>query len=347
MRSNPFPLSCFIISLAALGLMAVSVNDAWAQFWALARAYGGGVVTLVVLLLPLQFIISFAAKIMRDRGKNISQEEKLRWYKTYLRSYPWLNMLSALFAVIATTTSFTIYKALIVGAGGYGYDAAFIAWDRMLFGGDDAWVLTHRIFDTATATMWLDFLYHPTFFPMLILYLFSITFLGLRRLRQTYMLSFLAGFVVIGMISADAMHSAGPVFDGIFYGDGSTFGPLMDRLQGQLAEGGGPIYADPIRQYLVRLHENQAVQMGAGISAMPSMHMVFVFLWVFPAWNLNRIFGLIMAAYAGVIWMASVHLGWHYFVDGLVSLVMIGIIWRVAGHIVGLYGSPQVIRATT
>jgi len=330
----------------AFGLMAWTVDDALEHFYALAQPYGRNIVIFVLALLWFQFVIAVLTKILQDVGKNISNEEKLGWYKTYLRTYTWLNVISAVLALVVTSTSFTIYKALIVGAEGYGLDATFIAWDRMIFGGNDGWVLTHRVFDTATATMWLDFLYHPTFLPMIVLYLFSITPLGLNELRQTYMLSFLAGFVVIGMIGASAMHSAGPVFDGVLYGDGGTFGPLMDGLQIQLAEGGGPVYADPIRQYLLHMHNGQTVQMGAGISAMPSMHMVWVFLWVFAAWNLSHILGLIMALYAGIIWIASVHLGWHYFVDGLVSLVMIGIIWRVAGHIVGLYGRATFIRAT-
>ncbi|MGJ8622103.1 MAG: phosphatase PAP2 family protein [Yoonia sp.] len=348
MRNLTFPLSCLAISVVAFGLMAASIDDALTQFWALGVDYGTGVALLVALLVPLQIIIAFIAKILQERGKDVSQADKIAWYKSYVLSYPWLNVASAILGAIVVTTSFTIYKALVVGSGGYGFDAAFIAWDRMFFMGHDGWVVTHRIFDTAAATAWLDYLYHPTFFPMLILYLISVAFVGLRALRQTYMLAFLSGFVVVGMVGANLLHSAGPIFDGVYYGDGSTFAPLIDRLQAQLAEGGGPIYADRARQYLLRLHELGTVQMGAGISAMPSMHMVFVFLWVFPAWHLNRAFGLVVAVYAAIIWIGSVHLGWHYFVDGLVSLALIGIVWRVAGHAMGLYGrDAQVMRATT
>jgi hypothetical protein len=159
------------------------------------------------------------------------------------------------------------------------------------------------------------------------------------------MLTYLAGFVVIGMVGAGLLDSAGPVFDSILYGDGSTFGPLNDRLQAQLAEGGGPVTADQIRQYLLRLQQAGEIRFGGGISAMPSMHMVLVFIWVFPSWNIHRTVGIIVALYAGIIWIGSVHLGWHYFVDGLVSLVIIGIIWRVAGHIVGLYRTHHQARS--
>ena len=343
MRADPFPLFCFVISLSAFGLLALSVDGATAHFSVVALDYGLSVAALIPAFLTFQFVVTFSAKVFREAGKDIGPNERLQWYKTTLRAYPWLNMIVAALALIITASSFTTYKALVVGSAGYGYDAMFIAWDRMIFGGVDGWVLTHSIFDTATATMWLDFLYHPTFFPMLVLFFTSATFVGRKELRQTYMSSYLIGFVVIGMISANLLHSAGPVFDGVFYGDGSTFAPLMDRLQTQLSEGGGPVYADPIRQYLLRLKVAEVAQMGGGISAMPSLHMVFAFLWVFAGWHVSRILGVILALYAGIIWAASIHLGWHYFVDGLVSLVMIGIIWRVTGHIVGLYGRENSI----
>ncbi len=347
MHRYSFPISCLLISISAFLLLTVSAQGVAANYLSLVKSYGGPVIVLVTLLIVAQFMLTAVSKVFKDRGKNVSQNEKIAWYKAYVKSYSWLNVLSATAALIVTTTSFTVYKGAVVGAGGYGFDATFIAWDRMLLGGNDAWVLTHAVFGSATITKWFDFLYHPAFLPMLIAYLLCITSVGLKPLRQTYMLSYLVSFVLIGMISASALHSAGPVFDGVLYGNGSTFGPLMDRLQSQLAAGGGPQTADLIRQYLIDLHQSEGINLGAGISAMPSMHMVFVFLWVFPAWNISRIFGMIVALYAGIIWIGSVHLGWHYFVDGLVSLAMVSIIWRITGHMVGLYTRPQVIRATT
>jgi hypothetical protein len=328
-----------IISICAVAFLAVSAIAIWGDYLHLAHSYGRGVVAAVIFLVPIQFVLSLGYKIYTDRDTQTNQGDKLEWYKAYLRNYPWLNVFAATIALIATLTSFTVYKSAVIGADGYTFDAMFIAWDRLFFAGNDAWVVTHAIFDTAEATEWIDFLYHPTFYPMLLAYLLATTSTGLPALRKTYILSYLAGWVVIGMVGAGLLDSAGPVFDGVLFGDGSTFKPLNDRLQAQLAEGGGPVTSYRIRQYLLMLEQAGDIRFGGGISAMPSMHMVLVFLWVFPAWNIHRTFGIIMALYAGIIWIGSVHLGWHYFVDGLVSLVIIGIIWRIAGHIVGLYGT--------
>ena len=130
------------------------------------------------------------------------------------------------------------------------------------------------------------------------------------------------------------------------YGDGQTFAPLIDRLAAQSAEM-PQIRAVRLQDYLLRIHETDGVGFGSGISAMPSMHIVLVLIWMFAAWHIHKVIGLVMAAYTATIWIGSVHLGWHYFVDGLVSLVVIWALWRVVGTSFGLYQRPQVIRATT
>ena len=48
---------------------------------------------------------------------------------------------------------------------------------------------------------------------------------------------------------------------------------------------------------------------GAGISAMPSLHVAMAVFWT---------------------WIGSFHLGWHYALDGLVSLIGVILIWRFA-----------------
>lgn len=69
---------------------------------------------------------------------------------------------------------------------------------------------------------------------------------------------------------------------------------------------------------------------GGGISAMPSVHVAMV-LWValvvrayFP-----RLQSLAWIYFAAIL-VGSVHLGWHYAVDGIVSIAIALIAWAVA-----------------
>jgi hypothetical protein len=42
----------------------------------------------------------------------------------------------------------------------------------------------------------------------------------------------------------------------------------------------------------------------------------------------------LMTAYALMIWIGSVHLGWHYATDGLVGVLMMLGLWKAAGHLI-------------
>ncbi len=345
LRARPYPTSltqyrfaiaCGVISLCAFTILILRVPDVLAFFWPIIGTYGRGVVSVLSALMMVHFVVCLLIQLRKNGGA--TGAEKTAWYGTYFRQLPLINIISATAALILTTTSFTVHKGAAIGAAGYHYDAALIAWDRMIFAGNDAWTLTHRLIPSETVTQWIDFLYHPAFFPMLIGYLLCINLQGLQTLRQTYMISYLASFVIIGMVSAGALHSAGPLFDGVIFGDGSTFNPLIDRLRAQFDAGSGPQTSTLIRAYLINLNQADEIKMGAGISAMPSMHIVLAFLWVFPAWHIHRFLGLFMTLYGMVIWFGSVHLGWHYFVDGLVALIMISAIWYCSGRLMGLYG---------
>jgi hypothetical protein len=346
MHNYRFAISCFAISAAALGTLTVSATDFWADFLYVLADYSFGMITFIVLFLAVQFFARALHHIYKQRGNG--QQSNGDWYMAYAKSFPVLDVVSATLGLMITITSFTTYKTTVVGAGGYGFDAAFIAWDRAIFGGYDAWEWTHSVVSSAQVTRWIDFLYHAAFFPMVIGFILCISARSHKALRQTYMLSYIGSFFLIGMLMAAALHSGGPVFDGVVFGDGSTFAPLMERQAAQLAAGGGPQTASVLINYLSTLHQSDEARIGAGISAMPSMHIVMVLLWLFPMWHLNRVLGLVFVVYTGVIWFGSVHLGWHYFVDGLVSLFVVAIIWRVCGHITGLSGRRiQLLRATT
>jgi hypothetical protein len=48
---------------------------------------------------------------------------------------------------------------------------------------------------------------------------------------------------------------------------------------------------------------------------------------------LNRAVGLILALFAAIIQLGSVHLGWHYAVDGYLSALFTFLIWKWMGRV--------------
>jgi membrane-associated phospholipid phosphatase len=66
----------------------------------------------------------------------------------------------------------------------------------------------------------------------------------------------------------------------------------------------------------------------AGISAMPSMHVATSVLMALYAARHARWAGWIMWIFAGLIQIGSVHLGWHYAVDGYLGGIVALAAWR-------------------
>jgi membrane-associated phospholipid phosphatase len=75
------------------------------------------------------------------------------------------------------------------------------------------------------------------------------------------------------------------------------------------------------------------LMVGGGISAMPSVHNALAALFALAAFQLNRAAGWIAASYAALIWIGSIHLGWHYALDGVVAFALTYGIWIVCGRI--------------
>lgn len=67
--------------------------------------------------------------------------------------------------------------------------------------------------------------------------------------------------------------------------------------------------------------------MFGGISAMPSLHVATAVLFALTAWRIHWVLGVLFWFYALVIQMGSVHLGWHYAVDGYVGATVALVIW--------------------
>jgi hypothetical protein len=321
-----------IAAFALALLAALAPVSPWAAFARIVLGYSLGV-TLFILAFTL---VSFIGQRLRDLRSQQDGDSR-NAYRDYLHDSMHLDTLVALASIIVTVASFTVYKTMVLPAGGYHHDAAFIALDRMLLGGMDGWVLTHRLLPGADATWLIDFIYFPLFLPMIVGYAACAGLRARPQLRYTYMTSFLAGFVLVGMIAADVFGSAGPIFDGIVYGDGSTFEALQRRLR-SYSDPTDPLFSVRAQDHLLMVYQEGIVQFGSGISAMPSVHLVMAGLWGVAAWHMNRVLGLLLTAYVMVIWVGSVHLGWHYASDGLVALVMTLAIWRVAGRTFGLIG---------
>jgi hypothetical protein len=114
----------------------------------------------------------------------------------------------------------------------------------------------------------------------------------------------------------------------------------MRRLAEIQAANGAPLSALHNQAMLVAVHGSDALVMGGGISAMPSVHNGLAVLFALAGWKISRPLGAFFGAYAVVIWVGSVHLGWHYGLDGLVAAALTCGIWVGAGRLADRFERP-------
>lgn len=252
-----------------------------------------------------------------------------RWQRDRCASLIWPPVLFA-----ALMASFNSFKQMVLPLAGFSADPWLARADRALFLGHDGWRVTHALFGSPEATRVIDSLYHGWFVPMslgviLCAWLPASTY----RLRTQYLLSYAAVWIGLGSILAFLFPSAGPCFYSHFVGPAPEFDSLAQRLNEIQAVNGSPLMALRNQAYLMQAHAGDHLLIGGGISAMPSVHNGLAVLFALAAWHVSRPLGLMFAAYALLIWVGSIHLGWHYGLDGVVSVVLTLGIWRLAGQV--------------
>jgi len=136
---------------------------------------------------------------------------------------------------------------------------------------------------------------------------------------------------LVGNLVATLLSFAGPVYFGRVTGLADPFAPLMAYLH--QANDVVPVMALQVQDMLGQTYAGNSTDIGAGISAMPSLHVATAFSYALLGFAVRRWLGILLAGFATFIFIGSVHLGWHYALDGYVGILCTALTWRAVGWV--------------
>ena len=309
-----------IIVLCAAMLSAsllIAINGGQRPFFNIVIYAAGELAAVFIAILCFAFFRVFQlARVLAD--------EPLRSVWAELR--PKLSLfLVPLVAFPLFLAGFTAAKSSIGMMVGYHFDGFFALADASIFG-TDPWRITHALL-RERETKIIDFVYGPVWTAVFGL---SIAFVPAFCKKQTagrFFITIFMTWFVGGFLAAYALSSAGPVF--AYLVDpavGARFAPLRADLA-RLFPPDSVLAASST--YLEQGFRSGKVITAGGISAMPSMHIATVTIYILLTKG-TRLFWPAVGL-AALILVGSVHTGYHYFVDAPVAAAIALLCWKTAG----------------
>ena len=302
-------------------------------YWAAARLAGAepAIGTSVSAVLGLRIIPDLCAAYVVGRLiVAVTKERTFRGLGRELRRDLWNARTAERLAGIALFVLGTVFMFDVFGAfkqaipdlGRYVWDAPLARIDAVLHLGRDPWRWSWALPGRSAVTWLLDRVY-VSWYAVLIASVLIVATWAPLPLRARFFLSLVASCIVAGTLLAILLASGGPVYYAELTGGGARFVPLLDLLEGTRAREG--------QRILWEFFETRSEKLYGGVSAMPSMHVALTWLVTLALWSWARWAGLLAGVYTALILVGSVHLGWHYAIDGYMGIAVVGGVWWGVG----------------
>lgn len=227
--------------------------------------------------------------------------------------------------------AFTFFKSALPLVQPFYADVPLADLDAWLHGGVDPWRWLHPLLGHHAITRALEWIYSPVW--VLLLFAVPLLICSARRyahLRRRFLLTLMGCWVVLGNLVALAAMSGGPIFYAKLTGDAARYADLLAYL-----EFSRPLSVSALgySDYLWAWYERGVPGIGSGISAFPSIHVAMATLFCLVLRAIRPAATWIGIAFLCLILATSVHLAWHYAIDGYASMLGTLLIWTLLARL--------------
>ena len=330
----------FLGAILAYCLIVALVSTAYGRALEFSLGLYTGPFAVLAFTFCFGFLVLFVLKVMvLERPKRLIAALIGQLRHDILTKERLLPALLVIVVVPLFISAFTSFKALIPAIHPFSWDPAFAAWDRALHGGLDPWRLMHPLLGTPAVTSAINALYHAWYFVFYGVLFWQAFSLARPVLRMRFLISFVLTWAILGSLFAVLLSSAGPVYYGRVTGLEDPYRELMAYLA--LADSQTGVMALNVQELLWDSYQQNNTGFGSGISAMPSVHVGLAVLLALVGWQANRVLGWGLILFAVAIQIGSVHLGWHYAIDGYLATLLTILIWWAVGWFVRRFGGLE------
>ncbi|EKF74356.1 hypothetical protein A11A3_09155 [Alcanivorax hongdengensis A-11-3] len=286
----------------------------------------------VSIVLGLFMVVGYGGYVMLYRRPSFPLRYLAGQIRRFVVSAAFFRGLFLLLVFTLFFSAVSSSKSLIGVWQPFAWDARFAHWDAWLHGGKMPWQWLQPVLGYPWITTAINAVYNLWFMVMFAVFYWQLFSSRDERRRQRFLISFIGCWAVNGTLLAVLFSSAGPCFFHYLLPDGpDPFAPLMRYLHA--AQRVSPVWALSTQDMLWQYHQAGALGVGTGISAMPSMHVSIAWLMVLLTAGSPLILRYFLRAFFVVILLGSVHLGWHYAIDGYFSVLTTTLIWSVTAWI--------------
>jgi hypothetical protein len=291
--------------------------------------YSSDMSEMLVGFIAICLIVDEIKIMFIDQSGHLCRNLWLNIKRQYLAKERIIAALPCLLFLPIFFSTFTSFKTILPVVHHYSLDSRLASIDRFLHGGIEPWRLLQPIVGYPLITFLLNFFYDLWFFIMFLLLLWQVFTIKNKFLRMRFLLTFIMSWMIIGTVAATILSSTGPCYYQQIVGSPDPYVQLFDYLH--KVDKVFPVWALDTQEMLWKLYTSNTLGLGGGISAMPSMHVSMALLFLLLVWQNGHFVRYMFLIYLIIIQVGSVHLGWHYAIDGYVSIFCTLILWIFIG----------------